>query len=192
MGAMNTSYETEIAQNEAEFAWFLDLLHQEGVASYLEIGSRYGGSLWRVAYALPPGSRIVAVDFPSSMGGRSDTRESLSACIAALQADGYDARAIFGDSTDPVIIEQVRALAPFDLCFIDANHTLPFVNADWTNYGPLARMVAFHDIQWQRKDDWHGKRIDVPILWADLRKQYRHAEIALEKKNNGIGVLWRT
>jgi hypothetical protein len=28
------------------------------------------------------------------------------------------------------VIEQVRALGPFDAIFIDANHTLPFVEKD--------------------------------------------------------------
>jgi len=192
MGTMSTKFQTDIAQNEGEILWFLELLRQQKVASYLEIGSRYGGSLWRVASVLPPGARLVAVDFPDSAGGRSDSLDSLTACVAELCAGGYDAHVIFGDSTDPTIVEQVRAFGPFDCCFIDANHSLPFVTLDWSHYGPMARMVAFHDIRWRRAADWVGRRIDVPLLWDGLKRQYRHAELMLEKKNNGIGVLWRT
>lgn len=189
MGTLD-SFRRAIGQNEQEFAWFIELLRAEKVRSYLEIGSRYGGSFWRVATALPNGARMIAVDFPNSMGGRNDSKESLSACVAELRACGYDAGAIFGDSTDPTVVELVRAHAPFDACFIDANHGLEYVTADWKNYGPMARIVAFHDIKWRRKDEWCGKRIEVPIFWAEIKQQYPHAEMGLERKNNGIGVLW--
>jgi hypothetical protein len=57
-------YETEIAQDPARSKRSA-LLQREGVRSYLEIGSKFGGSLWRVANSLPPGSRIVSVDLPN-------------------------------------------------------------------------------------------------------------------------------
>jgi hypothetical protein len=179
-----------IGQNENEFRLFLALLRAEKVHSYLEIGSRYGGSLWRLAPILPDGARMIAVDFPDSMGGRSDSKESLCACVAELRACGYDAGAIFGDSTDPVIVEMVRMHGPYDAVFIDANHSLEFVTADWNNYRAMARIVAFHDIGWKRKDEWCGKRIEVPILWDQIKQDYPYVEIKFERKNNGIGVIW--
>jgi predicted O-methyltransferase YrrM len=46
-------YLTEAAQDPAEIAAFCALLAREGVASYLEVGAKFGGSLWRAALALP-------------------------------------------------------------------------------------------------------------------------------------------
>lgn len=183
------SYETDALQHEAEIAEFIALLNVEGVRSYLEIGSKYGGALWRVGNALPHGSRIVSVDLP--WGDRS-TEPHLKACIAALQHRGYDASLFLGDSTSAEIIDKVRALGPFDAIFIDANHTEPFVRKDWANYGPMGRIVAFHDIGWIPREESKGKLpIDVPKVWAEIKDAYRFREIRHDKRDNGIGVLWR-
>jgi predicted O-methyltransferase YrrM len=171
---------------EQEMAWLAALLAREGVRSYLEIGSKSGGSLECMATALPTGSRIVSVDLPSG----AETRPQLEACVARLQDRGYDAHLILGDSTAPGIIEQVAALGPYDACFIDADHSLPYVTKDWNNYGSLARIVAFHDISYVKKPHI-PKQIDVPQFWDGIKGQFRHEECRLEKRHNGIGVLWR-
>lgn len=189
-----SDYLTAINQDETEITAFVDLLVRENVRSYLEIGSKFGGSLWRVAQALPKGSIIVAVDLPDSEGGHTASRISLVGCIEALRAEGYDAHLIWGDSTDQKTIDQVRDLGPFDAMLIDANHFLEYVVPDFANYGPMSRIVAFHDIAWKRKKEWHGKRIEVPIFWAALKAtaartlEIKHCPTG---KNNGIGVLWR-
>lgn len=191
---MTEPYIANMAQDETEIAEFSALLAAEGVTSYLEIGSKFGGSLWRVAKALPVGSRIVAVDMPGGTKAWNDSRRSLKACIHRLIAEGYDARIIWGDSTDPKIIEQVQAHAPFDACLIDANHTLPYVTKDFANYGPMAKIVAFHDLAWHREPGWQGCRIDVPEFWASIKDDYARTEEIIRcptGKNNGIGVLWR-
>jgi hypothetical protein len=57
----------------------------------------------------------------------------------------------------------------------------------------MTRIIAFHDIAWQRAPDWVGTRIDVPEFWARVKGPARqHAELKLcpTGKNNGIGVLW--
>ncbi|MES2033542.1 MAG: class I SAM-dependent methyltransferase [Pseudomonadota bacterium] len=192
---MSTRYLTEAAQDPAEIAAFIDLLATEGVSSFLEIGSKFGGSLWRIAQALPAGSRIVAIDLPGNEGGDVAGEASLKACIEALNAAGFRAEVIWGDSTDPKVIARAAALGPFDAVLIDANHSLEFVTRDFANYGALAGIVAFHDISWRRKNEWCGKRIEVPILWAALKvAAAKHQEIRLcpTIKNNGIGVLWRS
>jgi len=193
-------YLTDAAQDPTEIAAFCDLLRREGVTSYLEIGSKFGGSLWQVATALPKGSRIVSVDLPSGTKAWTASRSSLGACIEELNRIGYDAQVIWGNSMDPAIIEQVRERGPYDAMLIDADHrwdrTNPAPNgvqADFLNYGPMGRIVAFHDLAWRRAPDWVGTRIDVPEFWASIKDDYRHEEIILcpTKKNNGIGILWR-
>jgi predicted O-methyltransferase YrrM len=186
-------YHTKLLQEPAEIARLAELLAVERARSYLEIGAKYGGSLWMVATALPAGSRIVAVDLPNGTREWSASQRSLHSCVEDLKRNGYDAHLILGDSTQVGIIQQVYALGPFDAVFIDANHTRPYVEKDWANYGLLAHIVAFHDIAWRRAADWIGTRIDVPEFWQAVKDQYRHEEIKLcpTGKNNGIGVLWR-
>ncbi|WP_029581954.1 class I SAM-dependent methyltransferase [Bradyrhizobium sp. URHD0069] len=174
-------------QREEEIAWFVNLLSRENVRSYLEIGSKFGGSLERVAMALRAGSRIVSVDMP---GGTGASRPHLEACVERLKGHGYDAHLILGDSTAPEIIAQAAALGPFDAVFIDANHLLPYVTKDWENYGPLGRIVAFHDIAYVPKPG-NPKEIEVPQFWNSIKGGYRFEECKLDGPHNGIGVLWR-
>lgn len=187
-------YRSQALQDDAEIARLADILKEEGVTSYLEVGSKFGGSLWRLANALPVGSRIVAVDMPNGTKKWQESSASLKACCAELTRLGYDAHIVWGDSTDPKTIAEVWALGPFDATLIDANHTLRYVLADWFTYGAMARIVAFHDIAWSRAPDWVGTRIDVPQFWNGIKDDFRHEQIKLcpTGKNNGIGVLWRT
>lgn len=181
-------YPYKALQNPAEMKWFTNLIKKEGVKSYLEIGSKFGGSLWLVAQVLPCGSRIVSVDLPI---GPSQTQ--LQDCVDRISQLGHESHVIYGDSTRPDIIERVQKLGPYDAVFIDANHTLPYVIKDWENYGPMCRLVAFHDINFWRSEPMPpGKLpIDVPQVWQRLSKAYRHEEIRLDHQDNGIGVLWR-
>jgi predicted O-methyltransferase YrrM len=182
-----------MAQDEREIEQFAELLAAEGVKRYLEIGSKFGGSLWRIGTRLTSGVHIVSVDMPYGTRLWAQSQASLKACLKALEALGHSTRLILGDSTQPETIHAVTREAPFDAVLIDANHTLPFVRQDWANYAPLARIVAFHDINWHRAPTWVGTRIDVPEFWREIKGDYRTQEICLcpTGKNNGIGVLWR-
>ncbi len=184
--------ETNLLQDFGEFTEFINLIREEKVRSYLEIGSKHGGSLWRVANELPKGSRVVSVDLPQGDGSFKDSEPNLKQCVNELIARGYDAYLFLTDSTDPLTIEAVRKLSPFDLCFIDGYHTEPFVRADWVNYGSMSRMVAFHDISW-RADGRTSKKaeIEAPQVWNDVKQSYRHREIRRQPRDYGIGVLWR-
>jgi predicted O-methyltransferase YrrM len=163
------------------------------VRSYLEVGSKFGGSLRVVANALPAGSRVVAVDMPKGTKAWPQSSEALKAVIAEQKLRGLDARVIWADSQDPATVDQVRALGPFDAILIDADHRLPGVTKDWKNYGPMGRLIAFHDIAWRRAPEWIGTRIDVPQFWDTIKAGYRHDEFKFcpTGKNNGIGVVWR-
>jgi predicted O-methyltransferase YrrM len=183
-----------ILQDEKEISALANLLAEEHCTSLLEIGAKFGGSLWRLAHALPTGSRVVAVDLPNGTRQWKESEHSLRGCIASLIAHGYDARLIWGDSTKHNIVGQVRSLGPFDAVFIDANHTMPFIECDWHNYGSMGKLVAFHDIAWHRERTWIGVRIDVPQFWERVKPNYRRREFRYcpTGNNNGIGVLWRS
>lgn len=173
-------------QNEIEFDWFIDVLQREGVRSYIEIGSKWGASLIRVAEALPRGTRFVSIDLCES---GADVTASLKDCITRMNAMGHSALLLRGSSTDRSIIKTASALGPFDACFIDGNHTRPYLEQDFANYGPLVRLMAFHDIGWKPKPG--GKtRIDVPEFWATVKDAYRSTDCSLNQRANGIGVIW--
>lgn len=187
-------YRDKLLQNRQEHDEFLGLLKAEGVRSYLEIGSMYGGSLWRVGHALPQGSRLVSIDY---MVDTPEAQPHLEACIAELRELGRDAHLILGDSAAPETIAKAEALGPFDCVFIDGAHTLEAVTADWENYGRMGRIVALHDISWNStwKSSVPGrvsKPMGVPTLWAELKAKYRHKELQYHQPRNyyGIGVLW--
>ncbi len=189
-------YRDKPLQNQREFNEFLDILKFENVKSYMEIGSMYGGSLWKVAHALPKGSRVVSVDYAIDT---PEARPHLEACIAELRNEGYDAHLVFGDSTDPDTIAKTSWLGPFDCVFIDGAHTLEGVRADWDNYGPMGRLVGFHDIAWN--DTWRSKvpgrpfkAMGVPQVWNEVKANYRHVELKYHVPSNyyGIGLLWRS
>lgn len=190
------NYEPDKTQLQVpqEIEALAEIVRRENVGSLLEIGSKFGGSLWPLANAMPKGSRVVSVDLPEGTKAWPQSEAMLTECINRLREGGYDAQLIWGDSTADEVIERVRGLAPFDLVFIDGNHTLPYLEKDWENYGPLARIVAFHDIAWFRNSTWVGTKIDVPLFWNQVKfRAARHEEFRFcpTLKNNGIGVLWR-
>lgn len=192
---MSRLFESElhVHQNEQELDTFCEFLNANDVRSYLEIGSKFGGSLWRVGGSLPTGSKVVAVDMPYGTRRWPETEPSLKACVAELRARGIDAHIIWGNSTDAGVISQVIEHGPYDCVLIDANHTLPFLKRDWENYSSMAKFVAFHDISWKRAPEWRGISIDVPAFWNEKKKSHNFVEFRFDPKmkDNGIGVLWR-
>lgn len=183
---------TNLLQDLGEFNDFLALIRREGVKSYLEIGSKHGGSFWRISNVLPKGSRVVSVDLPHGDLSFKDSQPNLEQCARELRHHGWDSHLFIGDSTDPIIIAEATRLGPFDLVFLDGNHSDKFVRSDWQNYGPLGKMVAFHDISWPpEKPGPKGIPCDVRTLWRELKPRYRHVEFCRRRNELGIGVLWR-
>ncbi len=183
---------TDYSQNAKEYEWWLDILRRSGAKSYLEIGSQWGGALWRAAHVMPTGSRIVSVDMPTphKRTKKLESQRHLEGCINALNAKGYDAHLRLQSSREVETYNWVRNLGPFDACFIDGDHTLAGCTADWESYGPMVRMlVGFHDINWKSRPGLSKTPIDVPILWERIKGAYQYEEIRLEPRDNGIGVI---
>lgn len=188
------TFERECLQDPKEIAEYCDVLRHEGVQLYLEIGAKFGGSLWRAAMAMPVGSRIVAIDLPNGTKAWPQSRQSLIDCVDELNKLGYDAEVIWGSSQATDVIRRANLRGPYDCIMIDADHRMQGVTADWDNYFEMSRkMIAFHDIAWKRAPTWEGVRIDVPQFWGRIKGDFRHKEIVHcpTGKNNGIGIIWK-
>lgn len=186
----NTKY--RISQDPVEFERFIDIATSRGVTSYLEIGARHGGSFYEVVSRLPAGSTAIAVDLPNGLWGKTASEQSLTACVHELWAKGYDVHTILGNSQDEATIQRVAQRAPYDLVFIDGCHLYEDVKMDWDNYGPMSRIVAFHDIDGEKvKCKNPDVFVQVPRLWRELKEVFPHEEIITAGSQMGIGVIFK-
>lgn len=179
------------SQRADELRPFIAFLKREKVKSYLEIGARHGDTFFDVMSALPKGSKGVAVDLAGGPWGTPKSRQSLIDAVAELNAQGYRASIVWGDSQTSQVRQTVMARGPFDAALIDGDHRLPGVTSDWKNYGPMARLVAFHDIVGHGQTSRDGKRmpIEVPALWASLKVDHKVREFVGQDSAMGIGVV---
>ena len=179
-------------QYQQEVKGFIQLLLDEGCTSYLEIGCRYGDTWHAVGMALPKGSRLVAVDLPGAKsgfkkkGGHQNSGIYLKRAGKDLKKHGREAVVIIGDSQEKETISMVATLAPFDAVLIDGDHTREGVNKDLENYGPMARMIAFHDIcgtgKWARQ---------IRPIFEEFAKGKKSVKFEYDGLRRGIGVVWK-
>ncbi len=180
-------------QYQFEIQGFIDLLCSENVRSYLEIGCRYGDTWHAVGSALEQGSRLVGLDLPGAKsgfehkGGHQDSGDYLELAASDLRKQGQDAVVIIGNSHKRNTIETARAAGPYDAILIDGDHTAAGVNSDWDDYGPMGRIVAFHDISGNGK--W---ALQIRPIFQLLAKKLRSTTIIHDDLRRGIGVLWRS
>ena len=152
-----------LLQHPLEWLAFTALLRSRPVLRVLEIGSFYGGSL-KAMMELCSDVVFVSVDLPVP---ESDPRHALMRECRALWQSWADARHhtlvnFEGDSHAPEVRERVAAHGPFDVLFIDGDHSYPGVCADWLNYAPLVKaggLIAFHDVI---------ANPNVERLWAEI------------------------
>lgn len=178
-------------QYQEEINGFIQLLKDEWCTSYLEVGCRYGDTWHKVGMSLPIGSTLVAVDLPGAKsgqknkGGHQNSGRFLNYAGKDLKKHSRNAHVIIGDSQDPYIISEVKAFAPFDIVLIDGDHTAKGVKTDLKNYGPMARMVGFHDIcgtgKWARQ---------IRPIFKEFAKGKKSVEFIHDGLRRGIGVVW--
>jgi predicted O-methyltransferase YrrM len=170
-------------QIAGEIRAFANLMWQENAKSYLEIGSKFGGSLWDILSDAPYPMRAVSVDLHKH-------GDAVKKCAQELITLGHDVTLIEGDSRNQNTIELARKLGPYDVVYIDGDHSQIGVTCDWQNYGPMGRIVAFHDVSWKRSWMNPSNGMYVPYIWTKLKKSYRNKEFRNSPRDFGIGVLW--
>lgn len=183
------------SQIPVEFNAFLQLLRDEGVTSYLEVGARHGDTFHSVMSALPVGSEGMAIDLPAGAWGARGTGEYLQEACLDLANRGYVVHSKLGDSHAKEIQLRVAEFAPYDCILIDADHRYEPVKQDWLDYRKFAtKLVAFHDIDGEGVCQRQSQLpVEVPRLWNELKTKYRHVEFIERPRSDrpmGIGVLW--
>lgn len=180
-------------QVESELSALIDFFKRNSVTSYLEVGCGRGDTFHEIVRSLPSGSKAVAVDLPQAGWGLSGSESQLEAAAADLRLMGYDVRLIFGSSRDESVIMAAAEFGPFDAVFIDGDHTIEGVTADWQNYGHMGNIVAFHDIADSMRPNALREKIEVPVFWRRLKDIWgeKTAEFVERGSTMGIGVLWR-
>lgn len=179
-------------QDRRELDDLIALLQRENVRSYLEIGTRYGGTFEEVMTSLPVGSRGLALDFPGGRFGDSNSIVSLLAVLARLKHIGRDVGCVLGPSSSPEILARVTQLGTYDAIFIDADHAYDAVKRDFEMYSPLGRIIVLHDIA--APDGYAsraGELVEVPRFWQEIKQSFRHLEIITPGSMMGFGIVFR-
>lgn len=184
-----------IPQRENELRRMLEIMQQYNVTRYLEIGLRHGTTFHWLGERMPFGMIMIGVDWPGALWGnkKENTREVIDAVAVDLKRKGQYPSIIYGDSKSGAVVEQIKEMGPFDMVFIDGDHTEEGVTADFKNYAPLGNIIAFHDIDVMASNNKRKKQYGVPKLWNEIKTKFaRYEEIIDENERGmGIGVVWR-
>lgn len=174
--------QTETQQDD-ELRALLELIKEEKVSRYLEIGLYRGTTFHAVAEVLPPDSNLVGIDLP---GDVEDGPYQIDlACSSIRNSLDQKPVVIWGNSHNKDTKAAARSWGPYDMVFIDGDHTYDGTWQDWYDYGINCRIVVFHDIVSRHWSQGCAK------VWRELKTQYRHREIVGVCPDMGIGVLWR-
>ena len=185
----------ESVQIPAEICALFDLLIQRGVRRACEIGSFLGGTLCMMTRVLPDDAELYSLDFPDveegprPLASRKPFHEGFARAQQTVQV-------IHGDSHAPNTVSVLARMLdgrPLDFLFIDGDHSLAGVRADFELYSTFVRpggLIAFHDII-----PHESARFGVPEFWDEIRADHETIEIcdagARERRSGfGIGVVF--
>jgi predicted O-methyltransferase YrrM len=169
-------------QSPNELAFLL--AHTAGARSILEVGSCVGMTLHMLAMFAAPGAKLRSIDLgalPDEAGPLTGivTRPDLEMVARDLSDRGFDVAVRFDNSHNEGAIQWAKDNGPFDVVFIDGDHTYEGAKQDWEAYGPLGRFVAFHDIA--------HTDCGVPRLWAEIKEKRQTVERIVGTM--GIGIV---
>lgn len=172
-----------------EIIGFLEHAAAAEPRTVLEIGTATGGTHFLLGAALPSVSLEIGVDLFVR-----NTR-----LLETFSRPGCAQRFIHGSSRAAATRAAVQAALvgrPIDLLFIDGDHSLAGVRADFELYAPLVRpggLIAFHDIvpdfRTRYGRDTGRYAGDVPRFWQEVRHRFASArEFIADPEQDGLGI----
>ena len=184
-------------QYESEMTALLDIYRTLKPTRVLEIGSLYGGTLYHWMKGAEPSAIVASIDTGVQYGDHryQDIQAARDRWPEWAAQFGVTLHVCEGNSHSPAAVEWARSLAPFDFIFVDGDHSLAGVQADFAAYFPLLRdggCMAFHDIAYP---DVNRDRIDVGRWWRAMTAtgRYQWNELLDHEGQSdwGIGVIWK-
>ncbi len=156
--------EKKLEQHKREFNWFMSEISD--CKSMLVIGSRHGGIEHYIRKRMPH-IKIASVD------------------IAPLPTN-TETNMIVGSSHDTAVQEIIRAQGPFDVVFIDGDHSESGVRQDWNFSKSLnPKRIFFHDhtnAEYHAMCDCH-----VDPVWAEAVAEAKENGWTVSEKVVGCG-----
>lgn len=167
-------------QHRFEIDQLVNLARSAKPTAILELGCWDGGTLMEWVSIAP---RVVAID---------DVCRFENDWYREAQGRECELHVFKGLTRDASIIDRARALGPYDLVFVDADHSAEAVAADFATYREMVAsggMIAFHDI---RQSDSRPD-LEVWTVWDAIRAETdsRTVEIHANLEDwGGIGVVF--
>lgn len=179
-------------QKRIEFLQLLELLREYAPRFLVEIGSRRGGTLFQLAKVCAPDATIISIDLEVSWV-RARAHQHMGSGKQRMVC-------IRGNSRSPKTIARVRSALrgnPLDCLFIDGDHSLSGVTADFENYSALVRrggVIAFHDIVPDHKSRYGIETASytggVPQYWQEIKAGHGGSadEFIEDPDQDGFGI----
>lgn len=172
-------------QNDEELLSLIHQLESQEPEVIVEIGSKYGGTLYTLTHSLESVTHVVSLDI--------DFTESKQIFFKNFSARA-DIRCLSGNSQTEKMRDRVLDVLPSrpDFILIDGDHRYDGVKRDWNLYRDIVAdsgLIAFHDIVSS------GELNGVPKLWNEIQEKYETTEFIDESENTrlnkggGIGLV---
>lgn len=171
---MNDTYFKYPPQDPEEFELLCQFVRSSRIQTLMEIGSRHGRSLIRLAEAaMPTLQRVIVVDLPGSLWGADNSEHALKECAKHLRARGItvDLYLMSSHSREAHALS-MRERGNVDFLFINGDHSYKGATNDYLWFGPCVKSggaVAFHDVCATPELHSQGVPVGVPQLWDEIK-----------------------
>lgn len=182
-------------QKWTELRDLLEYLAPKNLKNILEIGVYKGGTVFAWVNIAARDAHITAVDLPGGPHGGGFTEEEAKN-IKTLAIADQKIEVLALDSQKDSTVKRLQKNAPFDMIFIDADHSYGGAKKDYTNYLPMVEpggVMIFHDIVEMDQEDYPDS--EVAGLWKEVKTKHKTREFVdldFPSDHNpwgGIGVI---
>jgi hypothetical protein len=186
-----------MSQIREEILGLAEFLREERVDSFLEIGTKWGGTFYVLHQISDIGGLKISLDMVGGpYGGWVLNQHPYLGDVVYernmfLRKLSNDVRILMGDSHTMAMrikLERILGKEKLDLLFIDGDHTYDGVGMDYTMYKKFVKkdgLIVFHDIN----DTQHHRNIGVQVgkFWNELKGE--KIEFNTHTHWAGLGVL---